>query len=79
MKTALQELLIKFRNEIDSGNLTSDQNYTLTWAIYMAEELLNKEKELACSFAKEYINGTYDGFLSDYYDDKFNITNEPTV
>ena len=43
MKTAMQELIEKFKNEMDSGNLTSDQNYIMIWATYMAEGLIEKE------------------------------------
>ena len=71
MKTAMQELIEKFKNEMDYGNLTSDQNYIMIWATYMAEGLLEKEKELSCQFAKEYINGASYDSLPDYYDEKF--------
>jgi hypothetical protein len=57
MKTAMQELIDKIKIECSSGKITEEQNYILIWAIYMAEGLLEKEKELACQFAKEYING----------------------
>lgn len=73
MKTAMQELIEKFRNEMDSGNLTSDQNYIMIWATYMAEDMLKKEKELSCQFAKEYINGASYDTLKDYYDEKFEL------
>ena len=73
MKTAMQELIEKFRNEMDSGNLTSDQNYIMIWATYMAEDMLEKEKELSCQFAKEYINGASYDTLKDYYDEKFEL------
>lgn len=71
MKSAMQELIEKFKKEMDSGNLTSDQNYIMIWATYMAEGLLEKEKELSCQFAKEYINGASYDSLPDYYDEKF--------
>ena len=32
---------------------------------------LEKEKQLACQFAKEYINGASYDNLQDYYDEKF--------
>ena len=73
MKTAMQELIEKFKNEMDLGNLTSDQNYIMIWATYMAEGLIEKEKELACQFAKEYINGASYDTLIDYYDEKFEL------
>ena len=73
MKTAMQELIEKFKNEMDFGNLTSDQNYIMIWATYMAEGMLKKEKELTCQFAKEYINGASYDTLKDYYDEKFEL------
>lgn len=73
MKTAMQELIEKFKNEMDFGNLTSDQNYIMIWATYMAEDMLKKEKELTCQFAKEYINGASYDTLKDYYDEKFEL------
>ncbi len=79
MKTAMQELLIKFRNEIDSGKLTTDQNYIMIWAVYMAEGLIEKEKELTCQFAKEYINGASYDSLPDYYDEKFQLELKPII
>jgi hypothetical protein len=71
MKTAMQELIEKIITEQKSDKTTKEQKYILIWVKYMAEELLKKEKQLSCEFAKEYINGNYDGWLSDYYDEKF--------
>ena len=73
MKTAMQELIDKIKIECSSGKITEEQNYILIWAIYMAEGLLEKEKELACQFAKEYINGASYDTLRDYYDEKFEL------
>jgi hypothetical protein len=73
MKTAMQELIDKIKIECSSGKISEEQNYILIWAIYMAEELLEKEKELACQFAKEYINGASYDTLRDYYDEKFKL------
>ena len=72
--TALQELIVKIKDECNSGKLTKEENYILIWAIYMAEGLLEKEKKLACEFAKEYINGASYDTLGGYYDEKFNQT-----
>jgi hypothetical protein len=79
MKTAMQELIDKIKTECSYGKITADQNYILIWAIYMAEGLLEKEKELTCEFAKEYINGVSYDFLKDYYDEKFNYYNQNEI
>jgi hypothetical protein len=73
MKTAMQELIDKIILESNSVNPTVQQKYILIWVKYMAEGLLEKEKELACQFAKEYINGASYDTLRDYYDEKFEI------
>jgi hypothetical protein len=73
MKTAMQELIDKIKTECSSAKITEEQNYILIWAIYMAEGLLEKEKELACQFAQEYINGASYDTLRDYYDEKFEL------
>jgi hypothetical protein len=73
MKTAMQELIDKIILESNSDKPTEQQKYILIWVKYMAEELLEKEKELACEFAKEYINGASYDTLRDYYDEKFEL------
>jgi hypothetical protein len=73
MKTAMQELIDEIKIECSYGKITEEQNYILIWAIYMAEGLLKKEKEIACQFAKEYINGASYDTLGDYYDEKFEL------
>ena len=73
MKTAMQELIDKIKIECSIGKITEEQNYILIWAIYIAEGLLEKEKELACQFAQEYINGASYDTLRDYYDEKFEL------
>jgi hypothetical protein len=72
-KSAMQELIDKIKTECSSAKITEEQNYILIWAIYMAEGLLEKEKELACQFAQEYINGASYDTLRDYYDEKFEL------
>ena len=73
MKTAMQELIEKIITEQESEKTTEQQKYILIWVKYMAEELLEKEKDLACEFAKEYINGASYDNLRDYYDEKFEL------
>ena len=42
------------------------------WFMDMGKKaMLEKEKQLACQFAKEYINGASYDNLQDYYDEKF--------
>ena len=72
-KSAMQELIDKIKTECSSAKITEEQNYILIWAIYIAEGLLEKEKELACQFAQEYINGKSYDTLRDYYDEKFEL------
>jgi hypothetical protein len=45
MKTAMQELIDKIILESNSDKPTFQQKYILIWVKYMAEELLEKEKE----------------------------------
>jgi hypothetical protein len=66
MKTAIQEL-IEF---IDDKFIVSNSPQ-ISSIYYKVQELLEKEKELACQFAKEYINGASYDTLGDYYDEKF--------
>ena len=76
MKTAMQELieLLKIEENFISDN---DSHEDRCWrngvrfSIKKAIELLEKEKQLACQFAKEYINGASYDNLQDYYDEKF--------
>jgi hypothetical protein len=50
MKTAMQELIDKIILESNSDKPTFQQKYILIWVKYMAEELLEKEKEQMLNF-----------------------------
>ena len=78
MKTAMQELIDKLK--IESNFITKDDHIEdrmfkkgIDLAIYISNHLLEKEKELACQFAQEYINGASYDTLRDYYDEKFEL------
>jgi hypothetical protein len=45
MKTAMQELIDKIILESNSDKPTEQQKYILIWVKYMADDLLEKEKE----------------------------------
>ena len=45
MKTAMQEMIDKIILESNSDKPTEQQKYILIWVKYMADELLEKEKE----------------------------------
>ncbi len=67
MKTAMQELIEWYQKE---------HFVKTTFHIQLLnkfESLVEKEKELACQFAKEYINGASYDTLRDYYDEKFEL------
>ena len=65
MKTAMQELIeiYEYYHSFEEFN---------EWFMDMGKKaMLEKEKQLACQFAKEYINGASYDNLQDYYDEKF--------
>ena len=68
MKTAIQELI-----EFIDDKFIMSNSPQISSIYYKAQELLEKEKELACQFAQEYINGVSYDTLRDYYDEKFEL------
>jgi len=74
MKTAMQELINKIILESNSDKPTEQQKYILIWVKYMADDLLEKEKQQiidaasnhcyptegeALIYAEQYYNQTY--------------------
>jgi ketol-acid reductoisomerase len=73
MKTAMQELIDEMnliKNLLWEEGL-KDKSAMISDMIKKAVNKLEKEKELACQFAQEYINGASYDTLRDYYDEKF--------
>jgi hypothetical protein len=74
MKTAMQELIDKIILESNSDKPTEQQKYILIWVKYMADDLLEKEKEQIINAAKScnYIGGATDIEAEEYYNQTYN-------
>lgn len=74
MKTAIQELIDKIILESNSDKPTFQQKYILIWVKYMAEELLEKEKEQIIKAHNEGIWHTEKCFDEgeEYYNQTYN-------
>ena len=77
MKTAMQELIDKIILESNSDKPTEQQKYILIWVKYMADELLEKEKEQIMTAYSQGLFGeettdSISGYAKEYYNQNYN-------
>lgn len=79
MKTAMQELIFEFEEELKRDGLTNDEGYVLKWALYHAKQRLEKEKDQIIQAVEDtrgnivpkmFINKNLSG--EEYYNETYN-------
>jgi hypothetical protein len=71
MKTAMQELIESYKNDL-KANLTNEQRKLIEWAIYSTELYLEKEKEQIIEAYEAAMERPIENYAESYYNMNYN-------